>query len=165
MDFNTIRIKLLEALEPVADEQGFELVDISLSGSTKNPTVTVFLDDGADNALDNLCKANEWVEALVEELALFDGSYTLEVSSPGINRPLRKLSDFEKFAGEKAEIKINAPRGTRSVFKGTLAGVEDSHILIETDNGTEKVESALVLKAHLRVEIDFKSLKGTKNNA
>lgn len=165
MDFNTTRVKLIGALESAAESHGFDLVDIFMSGSTKNPTVTVFLDDGDGNALDGLCKANEWVEELIEEQGLFEGSYTLEVSSPGINRPLRKLSDFEKFAGQKAEIKINAPRGTRSVYKGKLAGIDGTDILIETDNGTEKVESEQVLKAQLRVEIDFKSLKGTKDNA
>ena len=165
MDVKDIRKHALEALELPAQNHGFELVDIVLSGSTKNPTLTVFLDNNAGNKLEDLSAANEWVEEIIEAETIFSGSYTLEISSPGINRHLRKLTDFERFAGQKAEIKIAAPKGERSVFKGMLSGTEDNFILIDTEKGTEKVEFERITKAHLQVNIDFKSLKGTNDNA
>ena len=106
MDVKDIRKHALEALELPAQNHGFELVDIVLSGSTKNPTLTVFLDNNAGNKLEDLSAANEWVEEIIEAETIFSGSYTLEISSPGINRHLRKLTDFERFVGQKAEIKI-----------------------------------------------------------
>lgn len=164
MDFKDLRNKALLVLEPSAQKHNFELVDVALSGSTKNPTLTVFLDNGGENTLEQLAPANEWVEEEVEKANLFEGGYILEISSPGINRPLRTLKDFERFARQKAEIKIAAEKGERSLFKGTLAGVEDGTILIETENGLEKINYEQVIKAHLHVDIDFKSLKGTKDN-
>lgn len=164
MDFVATRKSALELLEQPASEHGFELVDIALSGARSLPTLTVFLDDGKGNSLDDLAKANAWIEELIEEANLFEGSYVLEVSSPGINRPLRKLSDFERFAGQKVEIKVEAAKGERSVFKGVLAGVKDDKVLVETDAGTCEIESGHIQKAHLIVPIDFKSLKGTSKN-
>lgn len=165
MDFKETRRMLLETLEASAQERGFELVEVYISGSTTNPVVTIFLDDGKENLLENLCSANEWIEELVEAAAILPGSYTLEVSSPGINRPLRKLGDFERFAGQKVEIKIAAEKGQRSTYKGKLGGVENGLVIVETDKGSETIEYAAITKAHLYVDVDFKSLKGTKDNA
>lgn len=164
MDFDAIKKSALELLEQPALAQGFELVDIAVTGARSLPTLTVFLDDGKGNSLDDLAKANSWIDELIEGASLFEGSYVLEVSSPGVNRPLRKLSDFERFAGQKAEIKIEASKGQRSVFKGTLAGVKEDKVLVETDAGTCEIESGHIQKAHLIVPIDFKSLKGTSKN-
>ncbi len=93
--------KLIEVLEPLAEGNGLELVTVEVAGTKKNPILRVCLDtpQGGIN-LDQLAEAREWVDAAVDELDPFKESFVLEVSSPGIDRPLRKLSDFERFAGE-----------------------------------------------------------------
>lgn len=164
MDVKDIRKHVLEVLELPASSHDFELVDVALSGSTKNPTLTVYLDDNKGNSLESLSAANEWVEELLDAADIFTGSYILEISSPGINRHLRKLQDFERFVGQKAEVKVKAEKGERSVYKGVLRGIENQFILIETEKGIERISYESVQKAHLQVDIDFKSLKGTNEN-
>jgi len=110
--------KLVDILEPEAEKHGYELVAVEQSGGRHTPVIRVLLDreDGVD--LEAITIANRWVTELFDELDPINGPYTLEVSSPGIDRPLRKLSDFDRFAGETVTVKTrghaSAPGATRS---------------------------------------------------
>jgi len=80
-------------------------------------------------------------------------AYTLEVSSPGLDRPLRRADDYRRFAGRRAKLVVREPVDGQTYFKGRLGGVEDSHVLIEgEDRRTHRVPLSVIARANLEVE-------------
>jgi ribosome maturation factor RimP len=80
-------------------------------------------------------------------------AYTLEVSSPGLDRPLRRADDYRRFAGRRAKLVMREPVDGQTYFKGRLGGVEDSHVLIEgEDRRTHRVPLGVIARANLEVE-------------
>ena len=153
-------------LEPQALAQGFELVDVELGGAAGSRILRVLLDKEGGIGIEDIAAANAWVDALVEENEPFSGAYTLEVSSPGIDRPLRTPEHFARFAGEEARITTESIEG-RSNWAGTLAGVaqagdagdeggsEELAVLIVIEGETHSLPFAKIKKAHLKAHIDF----------
>ena len=116
--------QLLDALSPTAEAQGIEIVTVDIVGSKKAPTIRVYIDCEGGVGFDELASAQEWINALMDEIDPFPGAYTLEVSSPGIDRPLRTKQHFQRFAGEKVALVLSAPVNSRAKYTGQLAGVE-----------------------------------------
>ena len=117
----------------------------------------MYLDKDGGLDLDAIARANTWISnALDSEESILHGAYTLEVSSPGIDRPLRKLADFERFAGGKITLKTVPAEGRRT-YTGTLTGVESGEVVLETDDGqTVHIPHGAISKAHLHGDVDFK---------
>lgn len=148
--------RLIEALEPLVTKHGLDLVTVEVAGTRKRPILRVFLDTPAGGiTLDELVDAQEWVDAAIEEADPFIESYDLEVSSPGIDRPLRKRDDFERFAGETtvAYLKPGAPR---SKYTGISHGLDGDELVLEMEDGTmERLAFDRIKKAHIIGQIDF----------
>ena len=146
---------LTELLEPVAATHGFELVAVEQTGGHKSPIIRVLLDreDGLD--LDAICSANRWVSDTIDEADPIGGRYTLEVSSPGVDRPLRTREHFERFAGETVTIKTKPHGSERATWTGTLLGIDGDDILVEVDEETVRVPFDSVQKARLKGVISF----------
>lgn len=147
--------KLLEALEPQATAHGMEVVTVEVVGSKKAPTIRVYLDCEGGVGFDELSSAQEWINALMDELDPFPGAYTLEVSSPGIDRPLRTLEHFARFTGEKAQIMLTEPHQGRAKWVGTLKGIEEDAVLLVVDGIVEALPYSHIKKAHVIGTIDF----------
>lgn len=147
---------LAEALEPVAEGEGFELVAVFVSGPAGAPTIAVLLDHEGGVDLDALAAANRWVEPAIEDAKLIAGAYTLEVSSPGIDRPLRKLADFERFAGSEVVIKTPPAPAERAVWRGTLVGLEGDVVVVTDERGERlEIEFERIIGAHIKGTVDF----------
>ena len=130
--------EILAALEADAPAHGVDIVDVEVVGATKAPCVRVRI-DWADEAkggisLDDVAAQTGWVSAALDELDPFPGSFTLEVSSPGLDRPLRRARDFERFAGEKVALATTATEG-RKRYSGQLVGMRDGSVVLATDEG------------------------------
>ena len=136
-----IEQQIIEALEPTAAERGIDVVDVEVVGATKAPCVRVRIDHADESAptitLDEVTEETEWISAALDELDPIPSSFTLEVSSPGMARPLRKQRDFERFAGETVQLSLTPGEGRRR-YTGTLLGIEDGSIALEVDD--ERVE-------------------------
>ena len=147
---------LIEALEPLAGEHELDLVTVEVAGTRKNPILRVFLDTLEGGiTLDQLADAQEWVDATIEQLDPFQGSYTLEVSSPGIDRPLRKRSDYVRFAGEKTVVYLK-PGQARSKYTGISQGLAEDELVLECEDGeTARIPLGRIKKAHIVGHIDF----------
>ena len=148
--------QLLEALEVPAAAAGMEIVTVEVVGAKKAPTIRVFLDCEGGIGFDELSSAQVWINELMDRLDPFPGAYTLEVSSPGIDRPLRTLEHFQRFAGEQVRITLAAPYEGRSKWTGTLQGVEGEAVVVTTEDGiTATIPHANIKKAHVVGTIDF----------
>ncbi|TXF36769.1 ribosome maturation factor RimP [Collinsella sp. BA40] len=154
---------IIDALEEVASVHGIDIVDVEVVGATKAPCVRVRIDrlDGEAISLDDVTAQNAWVSDCVEGLDPISGSYTLEVSSPGMARPLRRPSDFERFAGEQVELTTLATQGRRA-FKGAIAAVTPDDVTLSLDGedpDTVTIPFVEVKKCVLKPVFDFKSKK------
>jgi ribosome maturation factor RimP len=149
-------VRLTGLLGHKADEAGFELVAVDVAGAKHAPLVRVYLDREGGLDIDALTSANGWIKPVLDEVAELGDSYTLEVSSPGIDRPLRKMADFQRFAGEQVKLTTTGPVDGRKHFTGTLSGVDGDLVIVEVDGVEYRIPFETVSKANLKAEIDFK---------
>lgn len=147
--------RITALLESEAHRRGTEIVAVEVIGGHGHPTVRVYLDRPGGIDIDAIAEANRWIDAVLEADEPFKGAYTLEVSSPGIERPLVKLTDFERFAGQPASVRLDEPLGGRAKFFGTIDGVDGETILLTSDDETFRLPFGHIAKARLKPEIDF----------
>ncbi|WP_425100788.1 ribosome maturation factor RimP [Tropicibacter sp. S64] len=128
--------RLAEILTPVIEDMGFELVRIRLMGGN-TPTLQIMAERPEGGIEVDECAAiSNAVSATLDVEDPITDAYTLEVSSPGIDRPLTRLKDFETFEGYEAKVETSDLIDGRKRFRGVLAGVEDDEVLINLDEGT-----------------------------
>lgn len=145
---------ILDALEPRGSQEGVEIVDVEVVGAKKAPVIRIYIDTADGVSFDELSSAQAWMGDILDEVDPFPGAYTMEVSSPGIDRPLRTLEHFQRFAGGKASIRTASPIDGRANFKGAMS-VDGSDILIEADGQTWRIPFESVKRANLIGEIEF----------
>lgn len=131
-------LKQIEMLVlPILDDLGYELVDLQLQQDGKQLALRLFIDKPAGITLDDCVEVSREVSAILEVEDPIRSAYRLEVSSPGLDRPLKKSADFQRFVGRKAKLKSRDlidpdQRGTtRKTFVGTLLGFEDGNVRLE----------------------------------
>nr|WP_194950473.1 ribosome maturation factor RimP [Parvibacter caecicola] len=151
-----VEAKLLKALEPQAEASGIEIVTIQVTGAKKAPTIRVYIDTPGGVSFDTLCASQAWINDVVDRIDPFPGAYMLEVSSPGIDRPLRTPQHFARFAGEDVVVKTALVDG-RSRFSGVLAGIEGENVLVNLEDGTQvSLPINGIKSAHTVGKVDFK---------
>ncbi|MBQ9069670.1 MAG: ribosome maturation factor RimP [Eggerthellaceae bacterium] len=146
---------LLDALEPLARERGVEVVTVEVAGAKKAPTIRVFIDTEHGVSFDELSAAQDWISPLMDEVDPFPGAYTLEVSSPGIDRPLRTPDHFERFAGETVVVVCSAPINGRTKWTGTLCGFRDGCVVLDVDGVEEAIGLEGIKRANVKGTVDF----------
>jgi ribosome maturation factor RimP len=143
----------LEALiAPVAGDLGFDIVRIRLSGE-KRRRLQVMIErrDGGPMVVDDCAKISRAVSPVLDMEDPVSGAYSLEVSSPGIDRPLVKLEDFERFKTYKALIETTDLIDGRRKFRGRLAGVESGGVKLEMNGATIKLPFDGIRRAKLEL--------------
>mgnify|MGYP002540005566 CR=1 FL=1 len=149
--------ELLDALEPRAASEGVEIVTVQVVGAKKAPTIRVFIDTPEGVSFDELAKAQAWINDIMDALDPFPGAYTLEVSSPGIDRPLRTPEHFARFAGQTAQVKTKGPLDGRSSFTGTIVSADEEAVVLDVDGAQVSVPMDVIKRAHLKGTVDFGS--------
>jgi len=128
--------RLADIVQPVIEGMGFELVRIRLLGS-KYSTVQIMADRPEGGIeVDDCAKISIALSAVLDVEDPIEEEYTLEVSSPGIDRPLTRLKDFEAWQGYEAKLETSELIDGQRRFKGQLAGVEGDEVLVNIDQGT-----------------------------
>jgi ribosome maturation factor RimP len=126
---------LTKLIEPEARAEGFELVRVKMLGGTSDPTLQVMAErpETGQLSLEDCARLSRRLSDLLDQTDPIEGAYRLEVSSPGIDRPLTRLPDFERWAGHEARITLAEPLDGRKQFNGTLAGTEGEQVLIDVN--------------------------------
>jgi len=157
--------RMAEIAQPVIEGLGYELVRIRLM-SGKSTTLQIMADKpNGSIEVDDCAKISTELSAVFDVEDPVAGEYTLEVSSPGIDRPLTRLKDFEAWAGWEAKIETSELIDGQRRFKGTLQGVQDDEVLIDIQQGTIglKFEWLSDAKLVLTDALIAESLKGRKD--
>lgn len=117
--------RLIDVLEPIVERAGAELVDLEVAGSHGRPVVRAYVDTVEGITLDECARISRLLESELERTGAVPERYVLEVSSPGIDRPLTRRAHFERFVGHEIEVRLYAKREGRKKWVGTLEAVED----------------------------------------
>jgi ribosome maturation factor RimP len=134
--------RLLELLDPVADAAGYEIVRLRLMGGEHARRLQIMAErpDG-DMNVEDCARLSRAISEIMDAADPISGEYTLEVSSPGVDRPLTRLKDFETYEGLEARLELDRVAEGRKRFRGQLAGVEDGQVAIDLEG---EAETALV---------------------
>ena len=136
--------------EPHLREQGYELVEVEYVPQGRRQILRIFIDkDGGGITLDDCTAASQLLGTLLDADDFVHTQYVLEVSSPGIARPLRKPADFLRFSGEKVRVLSHGPVSGRRKFTGILRGFRDGLIVLDCDGKTFEIHIENLKKANL----------------
>ncbi len=147
-----IEQKVGELVEPLTDYNGLELVLVEFVKGPRGNILRLVIDKQGGVTLDDCSRLSRVVSDLLDVHDPVPGSYNLEVSSPGINRPLVKAEDYERFSGQKVFVRTSEPVDGRRKFKGLLRGVSDQDEVIIDASGQEFfLPLGLIKKARLDI--------------
>jgi len=141
-------------IEPVLEPEGIELVDIEFKLEGGRWVLRLYIDTPQGVTLDDCELVSRQVGALLDIRDPIEHRYVLEVSSPGINRVLRRERDFRLFAGSPVRIRTRRKLTGRRNFQGILKGMEDSAIILEVDGARVEIDPENVEKANLDLSED-----------
>jgi len=143
---------LLELLDPVAEAAGYELVRVRLMSGSQSRRLQIMAErpDG-DMNVEDCTRLSRAISEVMDAADPIEGDYLLEVSSPGIDRPLTRLKDFETYEGLEARLELDRLADGRKRFRGELAGIEDQNVAInlEGEEETALVPFAWIVEAKL----------------
>ena len=146
--------KIEEIAQRVAQSEGLEVVEVEVKGGGNQRFVRISIDQPAGVTHGDCELVSQQVSTILDvEDVVPGGRYTLEVSSPGVERKLLKPADYQRFQGKKARIALREPRDGRRNWEGTLAGLEDGAVALETGPGTTmRFPLDAIQKANLKFE-------------
>jgi ribosome maturation factor RimP len=154
--------KLIKLISPILEDLEFELVDLEYAREGRDLFLRIFIDKPSGVNLDDYAAVSREVGALLEVEDTIEDAYRLEVSSPGLDRPLKKPEDFERFTGERVKVKSKDsidPDGrghTRKTFTGTLLGLKDDRVcILQLDKKGGEVEIPLAHLEQARLDPEF----------
>jgi ribosome maturation factor RimP len=145
-----VAAEVAEIVEPVLEDLGFRLVRVKVQGGGAADKIVQLMAERPDGSItiDDCETISKQVSPVLDVADLVSGAYRLEVSSPGIDRPLVRPSAFEDWSGHEVKIELTEPVGGRRKFKGMLEGFEDGEVRIEADTGEHGIQH-LGLPVHL----------------
>ncbi len=154
--YDELKKQLFGMIEPLVEGKGMELVHLEYSGG-KNGHLHLYIDRENGVSLEDCESVNRTVSEMLDGKDPIPNAYTLEVSSPGLDRPLSKPVHYERFAGNKIKLRTKEPINGRKNYSGELKGIKDNQVIIElVDGGPVKIPFNDILKANLSYSWDDK---------
>jgi len=148
--------RVTKEIAPALEAMGYDLVRVQLSGGQR-PTLQIMAErrDGEAMTVDDCARISRDVSALLDVADPIPSAYTLEVSSPGIDRPLVREADYTRFAGFVARLETDQPVEGRRRFQGRIIGLEEGAVVIRTEKDTFRVPHARIHRAKLVLTDDL----------
>lgn len=146
----SIRDELITLLEPTIEAMGYELVELEARTHAANGLVRIYIDKPGGVGLDDCERVSHQVSGVLDVEDPMPGQYNLEVSSPGLDRPLRTPAHFAAAVGQKVKLELHAPREDRRWrFTGTLVAVEGDRLELDVEGESVSVEIASLKRARI----------------
>lgn len=145
--------EIREIIMPILISQGFELVDLEYQRESRGWVLRLFIDQDGGIHLDDCSEVSRELSAVLDVQDVIPHSYTLEVSSPGLTRPMKKREDFEKYQNRLVKIRTFQPIAGQRNFKGILRGIEGETVKVETADRVQEIPFRFIAKANLEIEI------------
>lgn len=150
--FNIVAL-VTDWTEEIISNSDLELVDVEYVKEQTGWVLRVFLDKPEGVDLDDCRSVSKKLDQKLDEEDPIPGSYSLEVSSPGLERPLKKALDYERFAGKKIQLRTYSGIHGRKRFEGILEGLEGDDVLLNWEGETVEIPLGLIAKANLAIEL------------
>jgi len=152
LKFDKLLQEVRQVVEPILESQEFELVDLEYQRESQGWVLRIYLDRQGGVSLDDCAGISHEVGAVLEVKDLIPSAYILEVSSPGLTRPLKKPEDFNRFRNQMVKIKLYEPLDGRRNFKGTLLGLEGDRVRVEAEQQVYELPLQRIAKANLEID-------------
>lgn len=136
MGKNRVESIVEELVLPIVEKENFELVDVEFKKEGPHKYLRVYIDKPEGISLDDCQKVSEQLSEKLDETDPIEENYFLEVSSPGLDRPLKRPEDYVKFAGREVEIKLYEPMDNKKLIEGELIELKDSVVKVRLENGS-----------------------------
>ena len=141
--------KLNELLQPLVEDLGYEFVGLEYNPNPKHSVLRIFIDREDGVGIEDCETVSREVAALLDVKDPIRSQYNLEISSPGLDRPLFTPAHYAEFAGSEAQVTLFAPHEGRRKFKGSILGADDNSVRIEQDGAEVTLEFGNIAKAKL----------------
>lgn len=148
MPADQITKRVFELIDPIVTEEGCELLDVEIAFDSGQRVLRVYIDKEGGVQLDDCSRVSGAIEDVIEVEGIVAGQYNLEVSSPGIDRPLVKPSHFERVIGRVVQIQTVEKINGRANYKGVLKQVDAAKVLVEIDQQEFQLPLDKIRKAH-----------------
>jgi ribosome maturation factor RimP len=140
---------LWELFEPVVNGMGFDLIEIEYFPNPKHGVLRLYIDKPGGVVIDDCSDVSQQISALIDVEEPVSGQFNLEVSSPGLDRPLRRVKDFQRFVGSLVKLKTIMPLDGQRNFKGRLLSADENVVVIETDTEELSLPMSAIEKARI----------------
>lgn len=146
--------KLWSALEPHVEALGYELLELTFASEAGRRVLRVALDGPEGITLDQCAAASRALSAVLDSMTDLQVAYVLEVSSPGINRPLLKAEHYQRFVGESVKIRLRDKQDEGTTISGVIGELRDGVVTIDTTVGPKMVPLERIARARLHRDVD-----------
>jgi ribosome maturation factor RimP len=155
MDSRSVKERVCQLAEQAAIDHGVELVHAEVAGPDNRPVVRVFIDKPGGVTHRDCSEVSEQLGTTLDVEDFIHAAYTLEVSSPGLERGLYQRADYERFAGSAAKIKSRDPVGGQRNFRGRIVGIDSDHVVFDDQtSGRVRVPFDGIVKANLEIDVE-----------
>lgn len=155
MDSGSIAERVSQIAEQAAIDHGLELVHVEVAGPEGHPIVRVFIDKPQGVTHEDCSEVSTQIGTTLDVEDPIHSAYTLEVSSPGLERGLYKLVDYERFAGRRAKLRTRTAIGNQRNFRGTILGIEKTDVIFDDHtSGRVEIPFPSIAKANLEVNVE-----------
>jgi ribosome maturation factor RimP len=144
-----MRDELLRRIEPTVEAQGYELVDLEFIPQGRASVLRIFIDRPEGIGLEDCATVSKAVSELLDADDPIPGQYNLEVSSPGLDRVLRKRAHYERFVGSRVHVQLASPLAGRRRFTGALQTVGEDAVTVEVDGQPHVLPYRLIQRTRL----------------
>lgn len=154
MEIGLSSARLTQLLQPLVEGLGYEFVGLEHRSNPKSPALVIYIDRPGGIAVEDCERVSREVAAVLDVEDPIPGHYDLEVSSPGLDRPLFTLEQFERFSGATAQVSLFAPLDGRRKFKGEILGIRNGVVRLDQDGTEVELDMGNIAKARLVPDYD-----------
>ncbi|MFC1841077.1 ribosome maturation factor RimP [Thermodesulfobacteriota bacterium] len=147
-----IRNQVFDIASPILEDIGFELIDVEYLSVNGRWILRLYIDKEGGVTIDDCVSVSRELGDLLDVKDIINHEYVLEVSSPGLNRPLKREKDFIKYIGKKIKCRMAGPVDGQKIFSGLLKDLKEGRIFLKTENGIVELSLDDIEKANLVYE-------------